>query len=127
MPMSSVPIPALPPARTASGVPRGVLWAGYIGVWVVAGVFLAVAELQHYLRRGGLHPWEPFLWELSSTLTASLLVLGVFRWHVWLRGRAAAQQLGGHLLGLLVYVLLHCAGMYGLRAIVYAWSGVRYE
>src|SRR5205814_1942533 len=113
MPMSSVPIPALPPARTASGVPRGVLWAGYIGVWVVAGVFLAVAELQHYLRRGGLHAWEPFLWELSSTLTSALLVVGIYRWHVALfeRPRRVSERVAGHALGLVLYVLLHVAGM----------------
>jgi two-component system LytT family sensor kinase len=113
----------------ATGLPPRWLWAAYFAVWIVIGLLLAIAELQHYLRRGGAHPWEPFLWELSSTLTSSLLMLGIFRWHEVLFARTSSTlaRLGGHALGLVVYVLLHCAGMYGLRAVVYAATGVAYH
>ena len=62
---------ALPALPASTGLSRLLLWSAYAGVWVVVGLFLAVAELQHYLRLGGAHPWEPFLWELSSTLTSA--------------------------------------------------------
>ena len=57
---------------------------GYVAFWIGVGLFFAIAELQHY---DGAHPWEPFLWELSSSLVSGTLVLGVYRWHVRLLGR----------------------------------------
>ncbi|MFL6661879.1 MAG: sensor histidine kinase [Rhizobacter sp.] len=120
---------ALPALPASTGLSRLLLWSAYVGVWIVVGLFLAVAELQHYLRLGGAHPWEPFLWELSSTLTSAGLVLLVFRWHRHLfeRDRALVERVGGHVLGLLLYVLLHSAGMYAVRFVVYAAAGVAYE
>jgi len=126
--MRAATVPALP-AFAATGPSRMLLAAGYFGLWLVAGLFLAIAELQHYTARGGVHPWEPFLWELSSTLTSSLLVLLIFRWHMALfeREHTAVERVAGHALGLVLYVLLHCAGMYGLRALVYAATRVAYD
>jgi hypothetical protein len=79
---------AAPPAGRGAGLaaprrasPRQGLWAAYVALWLVIGLFLAIAELQHYLQRGGRHPWEPFLWELSSSLSHGVLALGVFQWH----------------------------------------------
>jgi two-component system, LytTR family, sensor kinase len=120
--------PARHRVSDATGLPPRWLWAAYFAVWGVIGLLLSIAELQHYLRRGGLHPWEPFLWELSSTLTSSLLMIGIFHWHEFLfaRPRPLPLRLGGHVLGLVVYVLLHAAGMYGLRAVAYAATGVAY-
>lgn len=113
----------------ATGLPPRWLWAAYFAAWIVIGLLLAIAELQHYLRRGGLHPWEPFLWELSSSLTSSLLMIGIFRWHEFLfaRPRPPLLRLGGHALGLLAYALLHVAGMHGLRAVAYVATGVAYH
>lgn len=111
----------------ASGLSPAALWALWLAIWTLVGTLLAIAELQHYLRSGGRHPWEPFLWELSSALTQSLLVAGLFLWHQALLRRPRGVLVAGHLLGLLVYVALHCAGMYGMRALVYAATGVRYD
>jgi len=127
--MRTATVPVLPAAGAIAGPPRALLAAIYAAIWLFVGLFLAVAELQHYVRRGGMHPWEPVLWELSSAFISALLVLLVYRWHVTLFGRPrpVAQRIGGHALGLVLYVLLHSAGMYGLRAIVYAFTDVRYE
>lgn len=105
---------------------HGALYAAF---WLVMGLFLSLAELQHYLQRGGRHPWEPFLWELSSAAAAGLLALGVLSLHQRLfeRERPAGLRLAGHALGLLVYALAHPALMYGLRALVYRATGVAYE
>ena len=101
----------------------------YVAGWLAAGVFLAIAELQHYLRGGGRHPWEPFLWEISSSVSAGLMALLVYRWHRWLFGmpHPLALRVGGHLLGAAVYTLGHTGGMYALRWAVYAVTGVVYE
>jgi len=121
--MHTPPVPAV--FRT---LPRRLLWSGYAVFWLVIGLFQATAELQDYLRRGGSHPWEPFLWELSSTATSAVLVVGIFRLHIHLMARPSwPARIGGHALGLVVYVLLHSAGMYGMRAAVYAWTGVSYQ
>lgn len=108
---------------------RPLHWALYGGFWLVMGLLLSLAELQHYLQRGGLHPWEPFLWELSSAAAAGLLALGVLWLHQRLfeRERPVATRLAGHALGLLLYGLAHPALMYGLRALVYRSTGVAYE
>ncbi|CAG1015017.1 two-component system, LytTR family, sensor histidine kinase AlgZ [Burkholderiaceae bacterium] len=121
--------PAANRIAAATGISRGWLWAAYFALWAVFGLLLALAELQHYLRRGAPHPWEPFLWELSSALTSSLLLIGIFGWHERLLAatRSTTLRLGGHLLGLAAYVLLHAAGMYGVRALVYAGTGVDYQ
>lgn len=113
----------------ATGLPHGVLWAAYFSFWLVGGLLLAIAELQHYLRRSGPHPWEPFLWELSSVAVTSLLMLGIFQWHERLvtRHRSVAAWVGGHLLGLAVYTTLHVAGMYAIRWAVYGLADVGYH
>lgn len=104
-------------------------WALYGGFWLVMGLFLSLAELQHYLRRGGRHAWEPFLWELSSTVAAGVLVLVVLSLHQRLFEveRPLGLRLAGHALGLVFYLLAHSGLMYGLRALVYHATGVPYE
>lgn len=107
---------------------------GRSGGWIYAacvlaiGLLLSLAELQHYLARGGQHAWEPFLWELSSVLMTGLLGPLIYRWHVaglnrpgWLRSWAR------HLLGAAAYMLAHVGGMFGLRYAVYALAGLDYR
>jgi hypothetical protein len=110
-------------------LPRLALWSAYVGFWLAAGVFQAIAELQHYLQRGGAHPWEPFLWELSSTIASGLLTVAIFRWHRFLfeYKRPPLSRLAGHLAGAVAYVGLHSGLMYGLRALVYASIHMAYE
>ncbi len=40
-------------------------WLAYAAFWLGIGLFFSLAEWQHYVRGGGPHPWEPFLWEMS--------------------------------------------------------------
>ncbi len=116
--------PALPRLRV-----RPLHWLLYAGFWAAVGLFLAIAELQHYVQRGGRHRWEPFLWELSSSLVVGLLMLGLFAGHRALaaRGLPWHRMVPWHAAGAVAYVLLHSALMYGIRAIVYALTGVDYE
>ena len=104
------------------------LWCAYAAFCFCVGLLLSVAELQHYLARGGAHPWEPFVWELGSVLVIGLLGVGVFRWHRWLRRQPGRLRLvGGHAIGLLVFSALHVALLLATRAPIYAALGVPYE
>jgi len=127
--MLAAPLARSPAPAPAGGPPLRLYAALYATVWLAAGSFLAIAELQHYLRRGGSHPWEPFLWEISGSLSAGLLALAVYRWHRWLFGspRPTLLRVAGHLLGAAAYALAHTGGMYALRWAVYAATDVVYE
>jgi hypothetical protein len=120
------------PARPQTARPRNrrlPAWAGYAAFWTGVGLFFGLAEWQHYIRYGGLHPWEPFLWELSGSLSAGLLAVAIYRWNERLlaRGSRLATIVAGHLAGVLVYTLAHCALMFGSRFAVYALVHVAYE
>lgn len=103
------------------------LWWAYAGVVLAIGTLQGLAELQRYLAAGGRHAWEPFLWELSSLVCTGLLGPFVYRWHVGGLTHKRWPQVARHALGALVYVVLHVAGMFGLRFAVYALTGVSYE
>jgi two-component system LytT family sensor kinase len=110
-------------------LPRWSPRIAYVAFWLAAGLFLGIAELQHYLRIGGQHPWEPFLWEMSSMASTGVLTLGIFAWHRRLfdTPRTVAARIGGHLAGALAYVVGHSALMHAMRAVVYATVDVRYH
>ena len=104
-------------------------WLGYAAFWVGTGLFFAVAEWQHYMRYDGRHPWEPFLWEMSGSLSAGVLAVAVYRWNDWLlaRGGRWPTPLLGHLIGVVAFSLAHTALMFGARFVVYALARVSYE
>ena len=105
------------------------MWLGYAAFWLGIGIFQSLAEWQHYLQRGGAHPWEPFLWETSGSVATGILAVAVFFWNERLAapGRPAWARWAGHAAGLGVFALAHSALMYGLRAIVYGVTGVAYH
>lgn len=107
-------------------LPRRFWWI-YAGLLCGVAVFFALAELQHYLRNGGQHPWEPFLWEFSSVAVVALLLPPMFRWHRESLGRGPRVLFARHALGYLAYTGLHVVGMFGLRFAVYALTPVSYE
>jgi len=104
-------------------------WAAFAAFWLAAGLLQGLAELQHYLARGGRHAWEPLLWELSSASSWAVLTLGILAWHRHLfeRPRPWPLRVLGHAALALLCMLAHSALMYGLRAAAYAATGVPYE
>ncbi|MDP9126391.1 MAG: histidine kinase, partial [Pseudomonadota bacterium] len=101
----------------------------YGAFWLGVGLFFSLAEWQHYVRNGGLHPWEPFLWEISGSLTTGVLAAAVYQWNEWLLapGRGRAAVIAGHLAGVVVFVLVHPALMFSMRFAAYALVGVDYR
>lgn len=73
--------------------------------------------------------WEPFVWEYSSALSTLILAPLLFAWfaRLPLRLNHLKRQLLLHLLGTLVFALLHVSVMVALREIVYAMAGGSYE
>ena len=121
----------LPAAATAVGQDRRArlaLWAGYAAFWLGVGLFQALAEWERYVRRGDPYPWEPFVWELSSTAVIGLLAIAVhaLNGRLMARPRRLALRACAHLGGLAAFVLAHSALMYALRFGVYGLAGVRY-
>jgi len=99
----------------------------YIALLAVIGLLLSVSALQSYRLSGGSRPWEPFLWEFSSVSVIGTLALGVHALLGRLQGRPWLQQLAAHAVALPLFSLLHIAGMFGLRFLVYGLSGVGYH
>jgi two-component system, LytTR family, sensor kinase len=99
----------------------------YALVWLAVGTSMSVAALQDYRRGHGTRDWEPLLWEFSSVVCVAGLALAVHALTGWLRGRSRPQQWAAHAAGVLGYVVLHVAGMFGLRFAVYGLAGVGYE
>lgn len=77
----------------------------------------------------GFQLWEPFVWEYSSALSVLLLLPGL----IWLYKRFPIrfERLGQffvvHLLGSLLFAVLHVALMVAMRELVYALMGGNYD
>jgi len=112
------------PSQFARAPASTMPWPWYACAVAAIGLLQGTAELQHYLAHGGQHPWEPYLWELSSVGVVGLLAPLIYRWHVAALGHGLLWR---HLLGAPAFMLVHVAGMYAIRAVIYAWAGVRYE
>ncbi len=112
-----------------SAVRRPMPWAAYAAFWLGIGLFFSLAEWQHYVRGGGPHPWEPFLWEMSGSSTAGILAVAVYRLNDRLlaRPRAVGVRIAAYLAGLVAFSLAHSALMYGMRYAVYALVGIAYD
>jgi len=104
-------------------------WLAYAAFWLGVGLFFSLAEVQHYVRSGGRHPWEPFLWEISGSLTAGVLALAVYRLSDDLLARRVGMvaRVAAYLGGLVAFSLVHSALMYGTRYAVYALVGLAYD
>ncbi|MDR7333288.1 histidine kinase [Roseateles asaccharophilus] len=99
----------------------------YVALLTVVALLLSASALEAYRLGGGTRPWEPFLWEFSSIAVIGVLVLGIHALVGWLQGRPWPQQLATHALALPLFSVLHIAGMFGLRLLVYGLVGVDYR
>ncbi|MCZ8076155.1 MAG: histidine kinase [Paucibacter sp.] len=125
--MQNLMRPALPSPTALAAARQRFSW-GFAAVMLAVGLLHSMSELQQYRAGGGQHAWEPFLWELSSTLLTAVLAPLIYRLHARSRRQLGwLPSLGLHLAGALGYTLLHVTGMFGLRFAVYAVSGVSYE
>ena len=108
------------------------LWE--VGFWVAMTLFNGVANSITVLmdiHRVGLDfaAWEPVVWEWSSGLMMLALVplLVIFTRRFPLHWDTLARHLPAHLLGSVVFSLLHVAGMVALRKAAYTLQGADYD
>lgn len=76
-----------------------------------------------------LQLWEPIVWEYSSAISTLLLFPLLFWWfnRYPLQLCAIRRQLLAHLLGSLLFSLLHVGLMVALRELIYNWQGGNYN
>lgn len=76
-----------------------------------------------------LQLWEPIVWEYSSALSTLLLLPLLFWWfnRYPLQLSAIRRQLMAHLLGSLLFSMLHVGLMVAMRELVYHWQGGNYN
>jgi hypothetical protein len=103
------------------------MWTAWLTMSATAGSITAWMEIQ----RGHMHHawWEPVTWEFSSVLMLLALVwpLAVFEIRFPFRFDSWRRVLPWHLLGVVVFSLVHVVGMVGLRRLVYAAAGSSYD
>lgn len=128
-----------PPADSAVVLP-GPAWfwrwrrAIEIGFWILLtatnGVANSVTVIMDVHRVGlDFADWEPAVWEWSSGLMVLALVPALLVWtrRVPLQWDGIGRRLALHLLGSVVFSLVHVAGMVALRKLAYAALGGHYD
>lgn len=101
-----------------------------LAVWLT--ILVVNAVLNALVARSdhpGLASWEPWTWEITSSLVVALLIPLVlwFNRRVPLTLETWRRALPAHLLASVVFCVLHVAGMALLRALVYRAMHGRYD
>lgn len=103
------------------------MWVVVLSLSAAAGSVTAWMEIQ----RGHSHHalWEPVTWEYSSVVMLLLLVwpLAQFESRFPIRFDTWRRVLPWHVLGAVVFSLVHVVGMVGLRHLVYWIAGSEYD
>lgn len=104
------------------------------GWWIAATVINATANtkivVMEYARLGvDVVPWHPAAWEWSSNLVLLAMVPGFVWWlnRYPLTWRAAGRNWRWHLLGSVVFCLVHVTAFVWVRKGVYAFAGDHYN
>jgi len=102
-------------------------WVLNFGLLVGVNVVIVMLDLE----RAELHfeNWKPLVWEFSSNLTSLCLVPAViyFERRFPLHFGVLRKHLPLHVLGSVVFSILHVAGMVALRKLAYASQGESYD
>ncbi|WP_347259548.1 LytTR family DNA-binding domain-containing protein [Rudaea sp.] len=102
-------------------------WPVLLALNAVANAMTATIEVRrHHL---GIAEWEPWVWEISSSLVVGALIPGIaaFARRFPLHWGAGWLQLRLHLLASLVFSLIHVVGMVALRMLAYRALGGDYD
>ncbi len=103
-------------------------WVVLMGLQAVFGTMVAIVDMR--TRAVPAANWEVIAWEVSSHLMLLLLVPALVfverRLSPLVRGHLA-RFLVLHAAASVVFSVAHVAGMFGLRALVYALAGAHYD
>lgn len=102
-------------------------WVAVMAVQAAIATVIAVIDVRQSGR--DIATWQPVTWELTSHLALLVLVPAVvaFERRFPLSRSTWRRNIGWHVLGSVVFGLLHVALMVGLRHLVYFWAGSRYD
>jgi len=103
------------------------LWAAWWLLNAVANSIVTSLDLER--RQIAFQPWEPWTWELSSAVMIFAILPAVltferrfpFHFGTW------RKVLPWHVLGSVAFSVAHVVGMVGIRKLVYAEMGERYD
>ncbi|WP_426109730.1 sensor histidine kinase [Massilia sp. PWRC2] len=102
---------------------------GFALAWLLFAALMLAVGVQDYLRSGGLAVWKPLLWESSSLLVGTALMLAQLQLTRHWRGALATpwRWFGRQALWLPAYWLLFTPLTFGIRHAVYALVGDSYS
>lgn len=97
--------------------------------WILFWLLMITSSVQEYLRGGGHALWQPVLWESSSALTATLLLLLQWRGsrHDDALLATPLRWFGHQARWLPVYWIVFVPVTFGLRQLVYNLAGMVYQ
>jgi len=105
-----------------------------VGFWVlnfilIVSINFVIVTLDLERAQLDFESWKPFVWEFSSNFTGLLLVPAVIyyerRFPLYIG--ALRKHVPFHILGSMIFSVLHVAGMVGLRKWIYATQGDNYD
>lgn len=102
----------------------------WVGTYVLfAGINSVIEILDIERRELDFENWKPLVWQVSSHITSLLLVPAViyFTNRLPLHFGVLRKNVPLHILGSVVFSVLHVAGMVGIRKLVYASQGDHYD
>jgi two-component system LytT family sensor kinase len=115
------------PSRDRSPI---LFWIAYAGAWLALGTWLGLNVIIGHRNSGQpIAAWEPLTWELSSALVMGALAVFVYRFErrFPLSGADWLRRLPIHVLAAIVFSAIHTVGIVGIRKLVYAAHGARYD
>ena len=105
-----------------------------VGFWVLNFILIVcinfvIVTLDLERAQLGFESWKPFVWELSSNLTSLCLVPAViyFSNRFPLHFGVLRKHIPIHILGSMVFSVMHVSGMVAIRKLVYASQGGHYD
>lgn len=100
-----------------------------IAIFVVSGGLNAFSAWTDYQNAGGTQVWRPIVWEYSSILMLVVLAIPVYQLCEWLEFRQDnwKRRVAQHFGLALVFSVLHVAGMFGIRKLIYTLVGDHYD
>ncbi len=108
----------------------GRFWLAYVAAWLALGLWNgvnAIIGLRNWDR--AIPAWQPMSWELSSVAVLAVLAVAVARFErrVPLSGAGWPRRLPLHVPAALAFSVVHTLSMVGIRKLVYAAHGARYD
>jgi hypothetical protein len=102
-------------------------WIVLIAIQFVVNSEVAILDVRRAMP--DFPAWKPVTWELSSHLVVLVLIPGIIALErrVPLTFQTWRRNLSWHLLGTIVYCLVHVTAMVGLRKLIYTWMGETYD